>query len=81
MRSDIRSLVNAPCRPSVSDWWTTVFNDSDFLIMSLIYDPLTVPGTDPNVAPRLASRWESDAGQRNRHECRGRTKRFEVALC
>ncbi|MEV0761614.1 ABC transporter substrate-binding protein [Nocardia sp. NPDC050435] len=36
-------------------------NDSDFLIISLVYDALTVPGADPNVAPRLASRWESDA--------------------
>ncbi|WP_229718766.1 ABC transporter substrate-binding protein [Nocardia jinanensis] len=40
-------------------------NESDFLIMSLVYDPLTVPGTDPNVAPRLASTWESDREQRN----------------
>ncbi|MFQ6325342.1 ABC transporter substrate-binding protein [Nocardia sp. CWNU-33] len=43
----------------------TMSNESDFLIMSLIYDPLTVPGTDPSVAPRLASKWESDAEQRN----------------
>ncbi|MGW0181774.1 ABC transporter substrate-binding protein, partial [Nocardia sp. NPDC003345] len=42
----------------------TLSNDSDFLIMSLVYDPLTVPGADPNVAPRLASRWEADAQQR-----------------
>ncbi|WP_245663378.1 ABC transporter substrate-binding protein [Nocardia inohanensis] len=42
----------------------TLSNDSDFLIMSLVYDPLTVPGADPNVAPRLASKWESDAAQR-----------------
>ncbi|MEV0248065.1 ABC transporter substrate-binding protein [Nocardia sp. NPDC050712] len=43
----------------------TLSNDSDFLITSLVYDPLTVPGNDPNVAPRLASKWESDADQRN----------------
>lgn len=43
----------------------TLSNDSDFLIMSLVYDPLTVPGADPNVVPRLASKWESDAAQRN----------------
>ncbi|GAB2643971.1 ABC transporter substrate-binding protein [Nocardia goodfellowii] len=36
-------------------------NDSDFLITALVYDALTVPGADPNVAPRLASKWESDA--------------------
>ncbi|MEU7763900.1 ABC transporter substrate-binding protein [Nocardia sp. NPDC049190] len=39
-------------------------NDSDFLIASLVYDPLTVPGADPNVAPRLAARWEPDADLR-----------------
>lgn len=43
---------------------TTISNDSDFLILSLIYDPLTVPGADPNVAPRLASKWEADAEQK-----------------
>ncbi|MEU4342329.1 ABC transporter substrate-binding protein [Nocardia sp. NPDC023852] len=39
-------------------------NDSDFLITSLVYDALTVPGADPNVAPRLATRWEPDADRR-----------------
>ncbi|MFD3594625.1 ABC transporter substrate-binding protein [Nocardia sp. NPDC058640] len=39
-------------------------NDSDFLIASLVYDALTVPGGDPNVAPRLASRWEAGADNR-----------------
>ncbi|MFC4375571.1 ABC transporter substrate-binding protein [Nocardia halotolerans] len=39
-------------------------NDSDFLIASLVYDALTVPGDDPNVAPRLASHWEADADNR-----------------
>lgn len=39
-------------------------NDSDFLITSLVYDALTVPGGDPNVAPRLATRWEPDAERR-----------------
>ncbi|MFC9893705.1 ABC transporter substrate-binding protein [Nocardia sp. NPDC127579] len=36
-------------------------NDSDFLITALVYDALTVPGANPNVAPRLATTWESDA--------------------
>ncbi len=36
-------------------------NDSDFLVVSLLYDALTVPGADPNVAPRLAKEWTSDA--------------------
>ncbi|MFF2084732.1 ABC transporter substrate-binding protein [Nocardia sp. NPDC058176] len=39
-------------------------NDSDFLIASLVYDALTVPGADPTVAPRLASHWEADADNR-----------------
>ncbi|GAB4589153.1 ABC transporter substrate-binding protein [Nocardia sp. IFM 10818] len=38
-------------------------NDSDFLIISLVYDALTVPGADPNVAARLASSWESNPEQ------------------
>lgn len=39
-------------------------NDSDFLIASLVYDALTVPGANPNVVGRLASSWEPDAEQR-----------------
>ncbi|NKX88636.1 ABC transporter substrate-binding protein [Nocardia coubleae] len=39
-------------------------NESDFLIASLVYDALTVPGDDPNVVPRLASRCEADAENR-----------------
>ncbi|MFD4434141.1 ABC transporter substrate-binding protein, partial [Nocardia sp. NPDC058497] len=39
-------------------------NDSDFLIASLLYDALTVPGADPTVAPRLASHWEPSADNR-----------------
>ncbi|MBF6330713.1 ABC transporter substrate-binding protein [Nocardia transvalensis] len=39
-------------------------NESDFLIASLVYDPLTVPGADPTVAPRLASSWSADPDQR-----------------
>ncbi|MET9211812.1 MULTISPECIES: ABC transporter substrate-binding protein [unclassified Nocardia] len=39
-------------------------NDSDFLIASLVYDALTVPGADPTVAPRLATRWEPSADNR-----------------
>ncbi|MBY8859243.1 ABC transporter substrate-binding protein [Nocardia sp. CA2R105] len=35
----------------------TLSNDSDFLITSLVFDALTVPGANPNVAPRLAARW------------------------
>ncbi|MFE3953850.1 ABC transporter substrate-binding protein [Nocardia sp. NPDC059091] len=36
----------------------TLSNDSDFLIASLVFDPLTVPAANPNVAPRLASAWK-----------------------
>ncbi|MGW4719581.1 ABC transporter substrate-binding protein [Nocardia sp. NPDC004260] len=39
-------------------------NDSDFLVTSLVYDALTVPGGNPNVVPRLANRWEPDADRR-----------------
>lgn len=34
-------------------------NESDYLILSLLYDTLTVPDSSPIVAPRLATRWES----------------------
>lgn len=46
-------------------------NDSDFLIMSLVYDALTVPTKDKNVAPRLATSWEQSSD--------GRTWTFTVA--
>ncbi|GLH96665.1 ABC transporter substrate-binding protein [Phytohabitans aurantiacus] len=36
-------------------------NESDFLILSLVYDALTVPGVTSNVAPRLAATWEPSA--------------------
>lgn len=35
-------------------------NDSDYLIISLLHDALTVPGAKPTVAPRLATAWESE---------------------
>ncbi len=34
-------------------------NESDYLIIALRYDPLTVPSSDTNVAPRLATSWDS----------------------
>ncbi|MGW0121544.1 ABC transporter substrate-binding protein [Streptomyces sp. NPDC003327] len=34
-------------------------NESDYLILSLVYDTLTVPGAKPNTLPRLASAWTS----------------------
>ncbi|MFV0128723.1 ABC transporter substrate-binding protein [Streptomyces sp. HMX112] len=34
-------------------------NESDYLVLSLVYDTLTVPGAKPNTLPRLASRWQS----------------------
>ncbi|MFC3849259.1 ABC transporter substrate-binding protein [Corynebacterium hansenii] len=46
-------------------------NDSDFLIMSLVYDALTVPNRDENVAPRLARSWEQSPD--------GRTWTFTIA--
>ncbi|TVL90302.1 ABC transporter substrate-binding protein [Streptomyces sp. SAJ15] len=37
----------------------TQANESDYLILSLVYDTLTIPGAKPNTMPRLASRWTS----------------------
>ncbi|GAA1957334.1 ABC transporter substrate-binding protein [Amycolatopsis minnesotensis] len=34
-------------------------NDSDYLILSLLYDTVTIPAKSPLVAPRLATRWEA----------------------
>nr|WP_086785163.1 ABC transporter substrate-binding protein [Streptomyces caniscabiei] len=39
-------------------------NESDYLILSLIYDTLTVPGTKPNTEPRLAASWKPSADLR-----------------
>ncbi|WP_406422645.1 ABC transporter substrate-binding protein [Streptomyces sp. NBC_00842] len=36
----------------------TQANESDYLILALVYDTLTIPGAKPNTAPRLASSWE-----------------------
>ncbi|MDX2758631.1 ABC transporter substrate-binding protein [Streptomyces europaeiscabiei] len=33
-------------------------NESDYLIISLLYDTLTIPGTKPNTEPRLAASWK-----------------------
>jgi peptide/nickel transport system substrate-binding protein len=33
-------------------------NESDYLIISLVYDTLTVPGAKPNTEPRLAASWK-----------------------
>ncbi|CAL9587065.1 ABC transporter substrate-binding protein [Streptomyces sp. enrichment culture] len=39
----------------------TQANESDYLILSLVYDTLTVPGVKPNTAPRLAASWQPSA--------------------
>ncbi|MDF2824845.1 MAG: Oligopeptide-binding protein AppA [Mycobacterium sp.] len=49
----------------VSDPFGLLGNDSDMLIMSLVYDSLTVPGRSPNVMPRLATSWTADPAQQN----------------
>ncbi|MEV7025456.1 ABC transporter substrate-binding protein, partial [Kitasatospora sp. NPDC093558] len=36
----------------------TQANESDYLIISLLYDTLTVPGDKTNTAPRLAASWK-----------------------
>ncbi|MFE7777108.1 ABC transporter substrate-binding protein [Streptomyces sp. NPDC057445] len=37
----------------------TQANESDYLIISLVHDTLTAPGTKMNTAPRLASGWKA----------------------
>lgn len=39
----------------------TQANESDYLIISLLYDTLTVPGDSPNTVPRLAASWKPSA--------------------
>lgn len=36
----------------------TQANESDYLILALVFDTLTVPGAEDNTAPRLAASWE-----------------------
>lgn len=36
----------------------TQTNESDYLILSLVYDTLAVPGDSPNTVPRLAASWK-----------------------
>ena len=49
---------------------TEQVNDSDYLVLSLLYDTVTVPAASPVVAPRLASRWTPSSDLR--------TWRFEL---
>lgn len=39
----------------------TQANESDYLIISLVYDTLTAPGAAQNTVPRLAASWKADA--------------------
>ncbi|MFJ8080086.1 ABC transporter substrate-binding protein [Streptomyces sp. NPDC096205] len=39
----------------------TQSNESDYLVISLVYDTLTVPGSKPNTEPRLAASWQPSA--------------------
>ncbi len=51
----------------VRDPHGTQSNESDYLIIALTYDPLTVPGSPQPVAPRLAGKWDaSDDLRRHR---------------
>ncbi|RSS57816.1 ABC transporter substrate-binding protein [Streptomyces sp. WAC07061] len=36
-------------------------NESDYLVIALVHDTLTIPGDKPNTAPRLAASWEPSA--------------------
>lgn len=49
----------------------TQSNESDYLVIALVYDTLTVPAAKPNTGPRLAASWESSADLK--------TWRFKVA--
>lgn len=49
----------------------TQSNESDYLILSLLYDTLTIPALKPNTAPRLAASWT--------HSDDLKTWRFELA--
>jgi peptide/nickel transport system substrate-binding protein len=48
---------------AVRDPHASISNESDFLVLALVYDALTVPGTQ-QTAPRLASSWEASTDQR-----------------
>ncbi|MFJ3823527.1 ABC transporter substrate-binding protein [Streptomyces nodosus] len=39
----------------------TQANESDYLILALLFDTLTIPGAETNTAPRLAASWEPSA--------------------
>ncbi|AUH39140.1 ABC transporter substrate-binding protein [Streptomyces sp. CMB-StM0423] len=39
----------------------TQTNESDYLVIALVFDTLTVPGAKTNTAPRLSASWESSA--------------------
>ncbi|WP_026248635.1 ABC transporter substrate-binding protein [Streptomyces sp. LaPpAH-108] len=39
----------------------TQANESDYLVIALVFDTLTVPGAKANTAPRLATSWEPSA--------------------
>ncbi|MFY4720880.1 ABC transporter substrate-binding protein [Streptomyces sp. LaBMicrA B280] len=39
----------------------TQANESDYLILALVFDTLTIPGAKDNTAPRLAASWEPSA--------------------
>ncbi|AZM56152.1 ABC transporter substrate-binding protein [Streptomyces sp. WAC 01529] len=49
----------------------TQANESDYLIIALVYDTLTAPGAKDNTAPRLAASWKSSADLK--------TWRFKIA--
>ncbi|MGL6234487.1 MAG: ABC transporter substrate-binding protein [Segniliparus sp.] len=49
-----------PASAATTNPYSTFTGDFDMLLMSLVFDPLTVPGGGAQVAPRLASSWQSD---------------------
>ncbi|WP_244431662.1 ABC transporter substrate-binding protein [Segniliparus rugosus] len=49
-----------PSSTATTNPYSTFAGDFDMTLMSLVFDPLTVPGGDTQVAPRLAASWRGD---------------------
>jgi peptide/nickel transport system substrate-binding protein len=49
-----------PASAATTNPYSTFAGDFDMVLMSLVFDPLTVPGGATQVAPRMAVSWRSD---------------------
>lgn len=60
-RSDtLRVGALGPASAATANPYSTFTGDFDMLLMSLVFDPLTVPGAGAQVVPRMAVSWHSD---------------------